>query len=251
MRSRLPDLPAPLAVRRLTRRRTVGMLAAAGGLAFFLIVYPLVAARLVGVAGVRGAAALFLALATASVLRRTGGAAAELAPHGWARLGLALLLAAAVISGRSVFLWLIPAWIQLALGAIFGRTLLHPPSVIERAGRFLQPYLPEFVGPYCRVVTALWAVIFFANALVIVALALFAPLERWQAYTGYGMYAGMVLLCVIEYFVRKVWFRHYGDNQIDRMWARVLPQEGSARGRRTRAYVQEVRRRLAGESTAR
>jgi uncharacterized membrane protein len=243
----LAELPAPLAVRRLSRRRTLGLLAAAAGAAFFLVLYPLVAARLSAALGVRGAAALFLALALGSVLRRARGAGAELAPPGWARGGLAALLAIAAASGEPLWLFLIPAWIQLALAAISVRTLRHPPSLIERAGRFVQPYLPEFVAPYCRAVTALWAAIFGANALAIAALAIAAPLELWQAYTGLWMYAGMAGIAVVEYFVRKLWFRHYGDNWVDRLWARMLPQDGSARGRRTKAYVQEVRRRLASQ----
>jgi uncharacterized membrane protein len=200
---------------------------------------------------VRGAALAFLALAAASVLRAPRGAGAELAPGGWARAGLAGLLLGAALADARVFLWMIPAWIQLVLAAIFARTLRRPPSLIERAGRFLQPYLPEFVASYCRVVTALWAAIFLSNAIAIVALALLAPLPRWQAYTGYGMYAGMALLAGVEYFVRKVWFRHYGDNWVDRLWARVLPQDGSARGRRTRDYVQRIRRELSREKTGR
>jgi uncharacterized membrane protein len=243
----LSDLPAPLAVKRLTQRRTLGLLAAAGGLGFFLLAYPMVAERMVSALGVRAAAAAFLALAAASVLRRAGGPWADLSPSGWTRAGLVGLLALAVLTGRPVALWLIPAWIQLALAAICARTLRHPPSLIERAGRFLQPYLPDFVAPYCRSVTALFTMWFAANAVAIACLALWAPLETWRAYSGFWMYAAIVLLIAIEYVVRKIWFRHYGDNAVDRVWARLLPQEGSARGRRTRAYVQEVRRRLTAE----
>ena len=74
-------------------------------------------------------------------------------------------------------------------------------SSARRCG--LEPNAPDFIGPYCRGVTALWAVVFLLNALGIAALALFAPPAWWRAYTGWIVWLVFGALSLVEFVVRK------------------------------------------------
>ena len=85
---------------------------------------------------------------------------------------LAALLLGAAVTGDRVYLRLTPAWIYLGLAWAAAASLRGGSSLIERGARFLVPEAPAFVGPYCRVVTALWAV-FHRWACVCVSLRLF------------------------------------------------------------------------------
>jgi hypothetical protein len=58
-------------------------------------------------------------------------------------------------------------------------------------------------------------------------------------------YAGMGVLQAAEFFVRKLWFRNYTSRPLDRLLSRLFPAENTAPGRRSLAYIQEMRRRIA------
>lgn len=158
---------------------------------------------------------------------------------GGLRLGCLALLAGALVTGDRRWLLLIPAAIQIFLAAAFAASLREVP-VIERAARFLQPRAPEFIRPYCRKVTLVWAGLFAVNATLIGALVFAATPDSWRAFAGWGVYALMGVVTGAEYFVRKSWFRYYGSHPIDRLWARLLPPEETERGRRSLAYIRQM-----------
>ena len=210
------------------------------GLLFFA--YPFVIQQAEARFGARAVAVVFLAL---GVWTYASGPAVPLGDAsrpfpipflGGLRAGCLALLAGALLTGDRIWLLLIPAAIQVFLAAAFAASLRDVP-MIERAARFLQPRAPGFIAPYCRLVTACWSGLFAANALLITVFVFTDASDSWRAFTGWGVYTLMGVLTIVEYFVRKIWFRYYGAHPIDRLWARLLPPENTARGRRSLAYI--------------
>jgi uncharacterized membrane protein len=216
-------------------------LAAGAAVVSLAFVWPLVSEPLVAWLGVR-ALACALVLVSALALLVVGRAL----PRGVAlargdSLALLALVGAAAATGAREFLLLVPAWVQLALARLFWRSVREGESIFERVAFALQPYAPDFIRPYCRKATTLWAGVFLANALVIAALALAGPLAWWQAFTGWIVWLAMGAISAGDYVVRKLYFRIYFDRPIDRLLARWFPAENTAMGRRANAHRREMR----------
>jgi hypothetical protein len=73
-----------------------------------------------------------------------------------------------------------------------------------------------------------------------------AVAER-RALSSFGLWLPMAALAVVEYAVRKAWFRYYAGGPLDRLWATLLPAENSERGRRSLAHIREARARMRAE----
>ncbi|MCP5059176.1 MAG: hypothetical protein GY937_20925 [bacterium] len=159
---------------------------------------------------------------------------------------LALLALAATSKSRTPLLF-VPAVIQLGLAGYFIASLRPGDSVVERMAHFMQPYLPDWIRPYCRIVTALWALFFLANAVAIAWLATEADPSRWKAWTGAGLYITALVLQGIEALFRKGWFRAFDEGPIDRLFARLFPPERTRRGRRSMEYIRRMRIELGME----
>lgn len=214
-----------------------------------VIAYPHVLDQALERLGVRGAAASLLVLASSSLLLPRRGLASETLRGAAPVLGVPLLLLLAAISGDRVYLLLVPAVVQLALAGTFEASLRREDSLIERMARFLIPAAPEFIRPYCRKLTRIWVAFFVLNALVIAGLAVAGPVSHWKAWTGWIAYALMLVFGVLEFFVRKSWFRYYlHGGPFDRLWARLFPPEKTAAGRRSQAYIEKRRAELAEEA---
>lgn len=214
-------------------RRAAGVLGAAAGVAYPLLVWAAVGrldARTLGVAAmlVLGATALW------SGWRGT----APLAMLVTRRFGVAFALAAlAALLDDPLFLLLVPTAMHVYLLATFAASLgpgRRP--VIEEFARAVQRDFPAFLVPYCRRLTIVWCAFFAANALVTAFLALAAPLDWWALYCGGVFYLLFGLLMGGEYVFRKAWFRYYEDGVSDRLWARIFPPERTANGRRSLAF---------------
>jgi uncharacterized membrane protein len=131
--------------------------------------------------------------------------------------------------------------VQLAIARVFWRSLRDGESIFERVAFGIQPYAPDFIRPYCRKSTAVWAWLFLANALAIAALALFAPPAWWSAFTGWLVWLVMAALAGADYVVRKLYFRIYFDRPLDRLLARWFPSENTEMGRRANEHRREMR----------
>ena len=120
------------------------------------------------IAGIDGRAGLLLcglSLPAASRLRGQGRAGAL-------TLGVPLLLGLAVGFERVEPLRLVPAWVYLSVGIFFVESLKGGGSLIFQLARWWVPEAPDFVAPYCRVVTALWGAFFLLVAALCAGLAL-------------------------------------------------------------------------------
>ena len=163
-------------------------------------------------------------------------------PSPSARLAALLLLLLAWGSGERVYLQLLPALAYLALAQALARSLRGPVSLFERLVRRALPAAPEFIAPWCRGLTALWAGVFSACAAVVAGAALFASYETWLAWTAWRLFAGMALLMAAEFLVRKTWFRYYfRGGPFDRLWSRLFPAENTPQGRRSLEAIRRYR----------
>ena len=211
--------------------------------ALFYLAYPLVIYLAYSRLGTRGLGALLLTLYALSLLIRVRGSAAEIWDLVRRHSGLALLIGVAMVSGNRTLLLLLPVTVSLYLLWIFAASLRVGPPMIERFARLVEDDLPDFTLPYCRKITVVWCAFLAFNALLVVALALTAPLEWWALYTGLVFYFLMGALLAGEFVTRKLRFRYYQDGLADRLFARVFPPERTANGRRSLAYQAERLRR--------
>ena len=159
--------------------------------------------------------------------------------------GLGILAGLAVVSGRRVFLMLLPALVYAYLIIAFALSLREPVSLIGRMARVLNPKAPDFIDPYCRKLTVVWCGVFAVNLGLIAAFALTGREDAWRWYAGVFSYLFMLLFQTLEFLVRKIWFRHYGRGPLDRVFARLFPSENTSTGRRSLAHIQKMRARIA------
>lgn len=137
-----------------------------------------------------------------------------------------------------VLLLLVPSWAYLVVAFVFWRSTADGSSLIERFVQRVHPYAPDFIGPYCRKVTLAWGCFFGLHALVLAALALVAPLHWWEGYTTWVVLPLSVAGSLVEYLIRKTWFRYYPyGGPIDRLFSRFFPAEATEAGRRSQAYI--------------
>ena len=143
---------------------------------------------------------VLLAFAGLSVWRgwRTGSVSIRLA---YAAMVVSLLAGAYFAEGVTV--QMIPSLVFLSLTALFGYTLKHPPSLIERMVRLQFPEFEPGIAEYLRGLTGCWALLFATNAVVCAGLALWAETATWTTYTGGVVYAEMAVLALGEFFYRR------------------------------------------------
>jgi uncharacterized membrane protein len=97
-----------------------------------------------------------------------------------------------------------PVVMSAAVAAVFGMSLAHPPSVIERYARLHQPDLPPEGRDYCRAVTIVWTAWLSVNALVALVLAVLGSDAAWALWTGVIAYLVMGLLLAGELVLRRL-----------------------------------------------
>lgn len=169
-----------------------------GVLALFAILYPLALAF-----GQRWVSPRWLAAAllVAALTRLIVGPRDRMA---WTWVGAATLIAGyALLSNDALPLRFYPVAINLGLLTVFGWSLLHPPTVIERFARLQEPDLPDAAVPYVRRVTQVWSGFFVINGSISLATALWASDAIWALYNGCLSYVAMGLLFAAEWVVRQ------------------------------------------------
>jgi uncharacterized membrane protein len=139
-----------------------------------------------------------LALRFAATREAFRAAAEARAPLAAAAL---LCVAAALLDWRPLLL-AVPVVMSAFLAFVFGRSLATVP-LVERFAALEHPDLMGELAGYCRHVTQLWFGFLLANAALCLVLALFAPLEVWALYTGFGCYVLMGVLFAAEWLVRQ------------------------------------------------
>ncbi len=120
-------------------------------------------------------------------------------------LGLPLVTAAlaglAALSGDPRAVLAQPVLVSGALLVGFGLSLRTTPFV-ERLARLEDPALSPAGVAWCRRVTIAWCLFFAANAALSAALALWAPLAWWAAWSGGLAYVAIGLGVLLEVALR-------------------------------------------------
>ena len=98
--------------------------------------------------------------------------------------------------------YLYPVIASFTLGLIFTKSLLSPPSLIERLARITEPNLNADGVAYTRKVTLAWALFCFINGLLSAATALWTETFFWTLYNGVISYCLMGVMLVTEYIIR-------------------------------------------------
>jgi uncharacterized membrane protein len=127
----------------------------------------------------------------------------------WMSLAALVLAVPALFWNALLPLKLYPVAVSLGMLALFGASLVHPPSIIERLARLQDPDLPAFAVAYTRRVTQVWCVFFALNGGLAFATAVWASEAVWSLYTGVISYLLMGILFVGEYVVRFYVRRHH------------------------------------------
>jgi uncharacterized membrane protein len=212
--------------------------------ALMATVYPPAAERALASVGVRPVAAVLLAIGLGSLLlwRRldtTGRIPIS------SRAALLALPALSVATGEELFLRLVPAAIQLGIAALFLHSLRGGGSLFLDAARTLHPYAPDFIAPYCRRSTALFAGIFLAQGVGVGWLAFrLPPGADWGFASGVLVWIPTLAATLGDWVVRKWHFRYYGPGPVDRVLRKVLPPENTEAGRRSLDYIRRMRAEL-------
>lgn len=219
-------------------------MAAVALVALLALGYPLAIRSALAWAGVRGAAAALLAISLVVAALMRGGSGPVPALGKPSRAVLLGLLAVAMVTGEPLALHLVVAAVYLALASLFWRSLRGGSSIIEVGVRTLEPATPEFVRSYCRKTTVLWSGFFLVNGIVLAVLAVRGPAQTWSLYSGRIVFAEMGVIFVVEFLVRKTWFRYYfGSGPFDRLWSFLFPAENTAVGRRSAEYIRRMKER--------
>ena len=87
--------------------------------------------------------------------------------------------------------------------ALFGASLVRPPSAVERLARLSDPDLPPVAVVYTRRVTQVWCVFFALNGGMALATALWASDAVWTLYNGFIAYVLIGALAGVEWLVRR------------------------------------------------
>lgn len=124
-------------------------------------------------------------------------------------LALMLLLSIAImIANREWLLRLYPAAMSFGLLTVFGRSLMQPPTVIERIARLKEPDLPPEGIHYTRQVTKAWCAFFAING-IIASTTVYASREWWALWNGLLSYLCMGVLFAGEWLVRRRFRRQH------------------------------------------
>jgi uncharacterized membrane protein len=98
--------------------------------------------------------------------------------------------------------------VNAALFAVFGYSVLRPPTVVERIARIKEgPLTPEGVR-YTRRVTIAWVGFFLLNGGIALYTALLTSLNTWALYNGFIAYILIGAMFGGEWLLR--WLIHGG-----------------------------------------
>lgn len=118
-------------------------------------------------------------------------------------LGLPVLLGlAVVVTNEEALLLLYPAAVNASMLVLFGMSVIHPPTTIERIARLREPELSPAGVRYTRTLTLIWCAFFILNGATAAYTALGASRETWALYNGFIAYLLMGALFAGERIAR-------------------------------------------------
>lgn len=173
------------------------------GLGLLTLAYPLVI-----YVGLTHYSPRVMALALLALAALRAGTSREACWRAMAWLACALA-AVVAITDHALPLKLYPVLVNLAMLGVFGWSLRHPPTLVERLARMRQPDLPPDGVRYTRRVTQAWCVFFVCNGTIAAVTALAASDRVWALYNGAIAYGLIGAMFAGEWIVRqRVMARH-------------------------------------------
>jgi uncharacterized membrane protein len=145
---------------------------------------------------------LALVLLALCLLRWYYGKTAHSDLQGLLLIAAVFLLVTSVLND-STWLLAYPVVVSGIFLGLFGYSLLHPPTIVERIARLHEPDLPPRGVAYTRDVTRVWCVFFLANGAISAATVWLGDLALWTLYNGLISYVLMGLLFAGETLVRN------------------------------------------------
>lgn len=120
----------------------------------------------------------------------------------WSAAAALVLAATALLANQALPLKLYPVLVNTVLLLVFGASLRHPPSMVERLARLREPDLDADGVAYTRRVTQVWCIFFLFNGSLALATSLWASDAVWALYNGLIAYGLIGLLMAGEWLVR-------------------------------------------------
>lgn len=120
----------------------------------------------------------------------------------FAALGLFLTLASWLLKQNHWLLYY-PVVVNILLLALFGLSLLRPPTLVERLARLTEPDLAPEGVLYTRNVTKVWCCFFIFNGGIALFTCLYNDIDIWTMYNGAISYFLMGTLMGVEWIIRK------------------------------------------------
>ena len=109
----------------------------------------------------------------------------------------------AMASNSPVLLQYYPVCLNALMLALFGISLVRPPSIIEQIARAHDPELRPAAIPYTRKVTIVWCGYFAFNGSMALYTILGTSLDFWAIYNGFISYCLMGILIGGEILLRR------------------------------------------------
>lgn len=120
-----------------------------------------------------------------------------------AAAGALILVIVTAVANQALPLKLYPVLVNAVMLGVFGISLRHPPSAVERIARLRESDFPPSAVAYTRKVTIVWCGFFIGNGGIALATAVWASDRVWAAYNGLIAYLLMGLLFAGEWIVRQ------------------------------------------------
>lgn len=117
------------------------------------------------------------------------------------------LTAGSFIAKQNDWLLYYPVVINLTMLSLFGYSLKHGPSMIERLARLKEPELPDAAIGYLNRVTLIWCGLFIFNGAMALYTALYTSIETWTLYNGLIAYLLIGSLLGGEWLYRTFWLK--------------------------------------------
>lgn len=117
-------------------------------------------------------------------------------------IAVALMLVIGALFFSRIASQLFPVMIYLVLIWFFGRTLIHPPSLIERFVKLQFTDIPADVLDYCRRLTVIWTLLFAGIVLASVILIVTNNTWYFTLLHGVVVWVLMAILAVTEHMYR-------------------------------------------------
>lgn len=122
----------------------------------------------------------------------------------WGMVVVATSLALVAWLGNALMpIKLYPVAVNGFMLLMFGASLIHPPSAIERLARLSEPDLPEVAIAYTRKVTVVWCLFFVLNGSIALGTAIWGTDAQWTLYNGGISYVLMGVIALVEWLVRR------------------------------------------------